>query len=361
MNGDVHGPWHQVGGGFKSHLQTYAYTGLFCLAIGTVNWLIDAEVPLLTSIAVSFCIGFSINTTFVTLGGFFNQFLSPYVSPIPLTAIGLAIGLYLAGALVVGEPLYFFTQSFATLVFGVFFGIVGFLLFTTRARLLATQAQLARAEAERARQERLTLETELKLLQAQIEPHFLFNTLSNIAGLIHTQPHQAEETLLNFTKLLRASLTRTRMAETSLAEELEIAKAYLEIHRIRMRDRLEYEICADEQAKQTPIPPLLVQPLIENAIKHGIDPKEEGGLISISATLEQDSVQISVRDNGMGITPNNANGTGTGLSNVRHRLEALYGARGKLRLREHSEGGLEAILTIPRTPESDLNVAADLS
>ena len=331
----------------------FVYTALFCVGIGITNWLLDYGVTLADSLMVSLCIGLSINSMFVFFQDACETYMSPYVAAIPLTGVGLVIGLLLAGTLVISEPLFFFTNDYTTLVFGVFFGILGFILFSTRARLMETQARLAEAKIEQEKQSRLILQTELKLLQAQIEPHFLFNTLSNIAGLIHTKPDVAEETLLNLTTLLRSSLSRTRQSETTLKDELDIARAYLEIHKTRMQGRLEYEIeTPPEDIALFPVPPLLVQPLVENAIKHGIDPKEDGGTVTVSIERESDTVQIKVADDGAGIgSTHSGSGSGmggTGLSNVRNRLSTLYGPHASLSLRERSTGGVIAELSLPR-------------
>jgi LytS/YehU family sensor histidine kinase len=215
--------------------------------------------------------------------------------------------------------------------------------------LYATQAALAQADADRARQEKLLTQTELKLLQAQIEPHFLFNTLSNIAGLIHSDPDAAEQTLLNLTTLLRSSLKRTRADATTLKEELEIARAYLDIQAIRMHGRLRYTIKSDPQLDLCPLPPLLVQPLVENAIKHGIDRSEEGGSIGIAVRATGNQIEIMVSDTGSGINPDApVSGTGTGLKNVRERLRALYQGQATLTLTENQPHGMMATLCLPR-------------
>jgi sensor histidine kinase YesM len=328
-------------------IRTFGYTGLFCIAIGLGIWLIDDDV----SLGVSFCIGWSINLAFVGLDRVLIPIFGPYLVPIPITAIGLAMGLLLAGSLVVGSPLFFFTGNYFTLSAGVFSGIVGFLIFSTRERFRQAQAELAQANAETARQERLVNETELKLLQAQIEPHFLFNTLSNIASLIHKDPDTAEKTLLNLTTLLRATLDRTRSQITTLRQELQIAVAYLDIQATRMHGRLTYAI--DEY--QTPgldmgdlaLPPLIVQPLIENAVKHGIEPKEAGGHINVRVTKNDTTLTIAVEDNGQGIPATGAvRDDRTGLQNVRDRLSALYDSAA-LTIIEPPGGGVHAVISIP--------------
>lgn len=331
----------------SSRLKAFFYTGLFCLGIGVTNWMIDTGVPLWASLAVSFSIGWSINLSFMLLEEPFHRYLSPYLAPIPITAVGLFFGLILGGTFVVRDPWFFFTESYITLVMGVFFGIVGFLLFSTRGRLLQAQAELAEANAERARQEKLVTETELKLLQAQIEPHFLFNTLSNVVSLIHASPATAEKMLVNLTTLLRATLDRTREQTTTLAQELEIATAYLDIQATRMQDRLTYTMQVEPGLEQISLPPLIVQPLIENAIKHGIDPSEQGGQIDITVARNDAYVEIVVQDNGVGIsTASQANQRGTGISNVRERLQLLYD-QATLTLVEPPGGGVRAELRLP--------------
>ncbi len=323
-------------------------TGLFCLAIALLLWWLGGFQNLDGYLAVSFAIGWSINVSFILFSNATLKVLSPYIAPIPLTAFGLGVGLMLGGMYVDGNPLLFFTENNGTLLVGMFFGVVGFAIFSTRGRLLATQRELAEAQARHERQEKLLMQTELRLLQAQIEPHFLFNTLSNIAGLIHRDPDAAEHTLLHLTTLLRATLNRTRETVTTLEEELAIARAYLEIQHTRMQDRLQFNIQCEEDLNNTPLPPLLVQPLVENAIKHGIEPSEDGGRVDISVSADHDTVTITVSDTGLGIGHASSGGTGTGLSNVRERLRALYDGKAALTLTENQPRGMIATVSLPR-------------
>lgn len=337
----------------------FTYTTVFCIGIGVLITLL-AGGSFIANLAVSFAIGWSISGCFHLLGPLFDKWLGPYVGPVPVTAIGLTVGLIIAGLITFQDPLYFFTFSNATIYLGVFFGILGFIFFGTRARMVQAEADLAQATAKQAQQEKLLAETELKLLQAQIEPHFLFNTLSNIAGLIHQSPDTAEKTLLNLTTLLRGSLNRTRQQTTTLAQELEIAQAYLDIQSTRMQGRLHYSFNAPTALNNISLPPLLVQPLIENAIKHGIEPCEEGGDISVSAEQQDDKVIISITDTGLGIEQDQSNrrssaGSGTGLKNVRERLQALYGSDAHLDLVPNQPRGVIARITLPGSPVEEVN------
>jgi sensor histidine kinase YesM len=178
--------------------------------------------------------------------------------------------------------------------------------------------------------------------------------------LIHESPDTAEKTLLNLTTLLRGSLNRTRQQTTTLAQELEIAQAYLDIQSTRMQGRLHYTFDVPADLNNIPLPPLLVQPLIENAIKHGIEPSEEGGQISVSAIQDRASVIISIIDTGLGIEhsgegPRPTAGTGTGLKNVRERLQALYGNKAQLDLVPNEPRGVIAQITLPAYRETDEN------
>jgi signal transduction histidine kinase len=329
-------------------IRLFVYTSIFCLGIGILVTLL-AGGNFLANLAVSFSIGWSITACFHLLGPTFDNWFGPYLGPIPTTAIGLALGLIVAGLVTFQEPLFFFTFSNATLYLGVFFGILGFIYFGTRARMVRAETELATATARQAHQEKLLVETELKLLQAQIEPHFLFNTLSNIAGLIHSDPDTAEKTLLNLTTLLRGSLNRTRKPTTTLSDELEIAQAYLDIQVTRMHGRLRYTFDASPELGDVPLPPLLVQPLIENAIKHGIEPSEEGGEILVSARQIKNKIVIKITDTGLGIDNCRPTiGSGTGLKNVRERLRALYGNEAQLNLVPNSPTGVIAEISFPR-------------
>jgi sensor histidine kinase YesM len=330
------------------------YTTVFCLAIGLLLWVLNISGSLLLSITISLCIGLSINLSFILAQEKLNQLLSPYLAAIPITALGLAIGLAIAGLVVASTPTFFFRGDYATLIIGVFFAIVGTAIFVVRNQLQAARAQLAEAELQQQAQEKLLLETELKLLQAQIEPHFLFNTLSNVVGLIHKDPQAAEETLLNLTTLLRSSLQRTRDATVTLAQELIIVEAYLKIQSIRMQERLHYEFIPaeivhagsdlHEQMKAHALPPLLLQPLVENAVKHGIDPSEAGGSVTISVAATDKQLQIIVADTGVGMSSSAQ--AGTGLDNVRQRLRALYGDRASLSVTENKPSGVVVELNI---------------
>lgn len=337
------------------------YTSVICLAIGLLVWFLGVSDSVWIALLVSCCIGWSINLNFIFWEDRVGRLLPTYLVPIPLTAIGFVVGLLLAGVLSYGDPVFFFTLKHPTFILGVFFSIAGATIVYTHQKLLVARARLAKAEAERQAQEKALIESELKLLQAQIEPHFLFNTLSNIVGLIRQAPDIAERSLLNLTTLLRASLQRTRSGSTTLAEELKLAQAYLDIQSMRMPGRLRYEFRPsdlqdeggeNEELCQLTIPPLLLQPLIENAVIHGIGPAQSGGIIIIEMGIENGLAHVSVSDTGVGLREptthaDKRSSMGTGLDNVRQRLRALHGNDANLRIYNNSPSGVVVKLTFP--------------
>ncbi len=323
---------------------TYLLTGAFCVAIGLVLWLLsDAEFS--TAVFVSCCIGFGICTASLFLQDKLAARMPDRIAWLFGIGIGLFIGLVIAGAGVAGDAFYFLTEELGTLVLGVFFGGLGLMIFTSRTREAHLNLHLAEAAArENARAKQLA-ETQLRLLQAQIEPHFLFNTLANAISMVRTEPAAAEQTLENLTTLLRHSLQRTRQRAITLAEEVSILRAYLEIQSIRMGPRLTYDFDIPDNLLTLQMPPLLIQPLVENAVLHGLD-NESGGWLRIRVRQHKQVLLIEVADSGAGIDPNRQI-NGTGLTNIRARLGALFNADASLRIMENKPHGVVATLVIP--------------
>jgi sensor histidine kinase YesM len=231
------------------------------------------------------------------------------------------------------------------LFLGLFFGSIITYFFHSRQRMAEAQALFQEERIKRLSLEKEGLESRLRLLQAQVEPHFLFNSLSNILSLLDSDLEKGKEMLSDLIRYLRASLSRTRGTSTTLEQEMELIRAYMNIYKVRMGDRLRYRIEVPEHLKDRPIPPMLVQPLVENAIKHGLEPKIEGGEISILIQEGEDSLRLTVSDTGMGLDEKTA--AGIGLSNIRERLQTLFNGRGRLILEENIPSGLKAILEIP--------------
>lgn len=226
-----------------------------------------------------------------------------------------------------------------TLLYSGLFGSVISYLFLSLQRISDEQVQ--RLEAEKN-----AVVTELKLLQAQMEPHFLFNTLSNVISLIDGEPEKARRMLESFTALLRVSFVTALDKTIPLSREMDIVKHYLEIFAMRMGSRLGYTIELPEGLRDVRVPPLLIQPLVENAIKHGLEPSIEGGELSVRGDQENDVVRITVADTGQGINEHGG-GKGVGLDNIRKRLRLLYGGGGRLTLHENKPSGVKAVIDIP--------------
>jgi sensor histidine kinase YesM len=217
--------------------------------------------------------------------------------------------------------------------------------FHSQAAMSEAAAALRQEELERISYEQRLTEANFKILQAQIEPHFLFNTLSNVLSLIQTQPEKAGQMLSDFTAYLRASLQQTRCDRIRLEDELATVRSFLDIMAVRMGNRLSYRIEIQPELLSVQVPPLLLQPLVENAVEHGIDPKPEGGDIIIIAYLAADMLQIEVSDSGDGITSSSP--VGVGMNNIRERLNLLYNGEASFQVLPNSPHGTTIRLIIP--------------
>ncbi len=204
-------------------------------------------------------------------------------------------------------------------------------------KLAEARQQLANDRARAAELQRQALAAQLRTLQAQIEPHFLFNTLANVASLIDSAPADARRMLEQMIALLRRSLAASRTERVTLAEEAELLRAYLEIVGIRMGPRLRYEIDIPESLGGRTVAPLLLQPLVENAIRHGLEPKVEGGRVRVAARAAGGRLQLEVEDDGLGFGET-TQGVGVGLVNLRERLAALYGESASLTIEDRHPG-----------------------
>jgi Histidine kinase len=208
----------------------------------------------------------------------------------------------------------------------------------------------ARAEAERAR--RAAAENQLRLLESQLEPHMLFNTLANLRVLIGIDPPRAQAMLDRLIAFLRATLSASRSATHPLATEFARIADYLALMQVRMGARLQSGLDLPPALGGVPVPPLLLQPLVENSIKHGLEPKVEGGRIGVSAALDEGWLVLSIRDSGVGVGDATAGlgGTRFGLQQVRERLATHYAGRASLELLNLAEGGTLARIRLPIAP-----------
>ncbi len=257
-----------------------------------------------------------------------------------LPVLGIAIGWPLGVWLVSGDVAGWVRISgnqltgaalFALVLNGVIFALYG----STTKRLAA---------------ERRATEAQLRLLQAQIEPHFLFNTLANVEALLEHDLPKARRMLSSFTDYLRVSLGALRQQESPLGQELDLARSYLLLLQTRMEDRLTFSIEADETTLRVQVPPLLLQPLVENAVVHGLEPAIAGGTVQVRARLQGAHLVLEVQDDGRGLAsparPGARKGAGMALDNIRQRLAGRYGGAATLELLPGQPGTL-ARITLP--------------
>jgi len=231
---------------------------------------------------------------------------------------------------------------------GIGFGCVVVAWFILREKLARDQARILAAESERHQFEKNMLQARLQLMQAQVEPHFLFNTLANVQHLVETDPASASRMLDSLIRYLRAAMPQMRESATDLGREVDMSRAFLEITRVRMGSRLTFDLDVPDDLRGKPFPPMMLISLVENAVKHGIDPCCDAGTISIRAREEGGKLTVAVADTGEGILPKK--GTGVGLSNIRERLKTLYGNTARLVLQENHPHGVVAAIEIEDNP-----------
>jgi signal transduction histidine kinase len=206
------------------------------------------------------------------------------------------------------------------------------------------------AERDRARFVQRMEEARLKMLQAQIEPHFLFNTLATVGDLYESAPSEGERMLDDLMSYLAAALPQLRAAHSTLGGEVALTSAYLSIQQIRMGRRLRFDIDVAEPLRGAPFPALMVLTLVENAIKHGLAPLPQGGVIHIKASDAQGALRVQVMDSGGGFSQ--SSGSGTGLANIRARLSAMYAGAAHLSFTRNKPQGLVATIEIPTSGAS---------
>jgi len=216
-------------------------------------------------------------------------------------------------------------------------------------RRAESRAQAADAVAAEEGLKRQLAEARLKTMQAQVEPHFLFNTLASVDYLIETDPARASRMQKNLIQYLRAALPQMRQSSSTLGQEMALCRSYLEILKVRMDDRLQFAITLPAGLSTAAFPPMMLQTLVENSIKHGLEPKPEGGTLTLSADVVDGNLRVAVSDSGLGFGAAGLAGSGVGLGNVRERLAALFGARARLTIEPNLPGGTIATIEVPYT------------
>lgn len=281
-----------------------------------------------------------------------NALTAPRLAIVMVVAIiaGAAIGRIVASALL-GLDI---GKTFATKEIAMtgWIALVATLLVTwygwSRARIAGLSEQVARTAWLQETAEKTALRARLQALQAQIEPHFLFNTLATLDSLIVSDPPRARELLGSLNRFLRATLEASRTESETLSVQFAVLDSMLAVHAMRLGPRLAYSLDLPADCTKLAVPPMLLQPLVENALKHGIQAALAGGRIDVRATRGEQHVELTVTDTGpgFGATPG-TQGTGIGLANVRDRLAALYGERASLTLIENAPHGIVARVLLP--------------
>ncbi|MEK6744227.1 MAG: histidine kinase [Nitrospirota bacterium] len=331
-------------------LKRFAAWSVLNALINTVIAFIIAGVGLSKGFAVTLifsqCIGFSIFFSNLAVLPVYQRAtrLRTQVLIVAAAVIAGSIIGTLLGALANGfRPIQFFQEHFGyftqVILFALLFGFVISYIFISLS--VISEEKIKRLEVEKA-----AMEAELRLVQSQMEPHFLFNTLANVRSLIDSDPRRAGDMLETFVAFLRTSLRTSRERTVPLVQELDVVKNYLDLFTMRMGSRLRYKIELPEALRGVRIPPLLIQPLVENAVKHGLEPSIDGGEVTIAAERADGRIRIKVTDSGVGIREA-AGGSGIGLDNVRRRLAIMYGELGRLVIEENSPSGVKATIEIP--------------
>lgn len=344
--------------------RTILYMVVLCTAIGVLLTAIDGGAPfehLVYSFAIGFlCWGFTeggrLAAAVLTDALRRRRGLPPHPSgfeagwrgivPGVLLSVllgpplGMTLGDWLTGHVTPSLLEWTSTTTRVTLVLTVIGSLASVVVLSTMERLSG-----ARAQAEAA--QRQAAEHQLRLLQSQLEPHMLFNTLANLRVLIGLDPPRAQAMLDRLIAYLRATLAASRAERHPLGAEFERIADYLSLMAIRMGPRLSVQLDLPPALAGLPVPPLLLQPLVENSIQHGLEPKVDGGRIVVSAERADGMLRVTVADSGVGPGAAGTAGTGFGLTQVRERLATVYGGRARLELAAAPEGGTRAVISLP--------------
>ena len=333
---------------------TVLLIGAINTGIAFVLWTDDPRPfwhPLLTVQLYGFSIAYCVN-----VAAPWNK-PSPILRMIVACAIGSLLGMVLT-ILLKGYSVDYVTSHWHTFRYNLFLafsnGLLISLMFYVKFREARAATALHQAEAERHLLSKQAVEAELKLMQAQVEPHFLFNTLASVQFLTETDPPQASRLLSHLIDYLRAALPQFRASATTLQKEVDLAAAYLNILQMRLAGRLSFAVAVPPELAQHRFPPNLLVSLVENAVKHGIEPSADGGRVEVSARRDGGELIVTVLDTGRGAGTSAApaSGTGFGLANVRERLAALYGSRGRFTFTQETPRGARATLCIPFEPSA---------
>lgn len=260
--------------------------------------------------------------------------------------VGAVVGLIITDIIKGRNLLNFFnTDTLGTFIAASIFGCIFTAILIVQELRTKANMESLKAESLRLQLEKQELAGRLQVMQAQIEPHFLFNTLANVQHLVESDAKAAVKMLDSLIRYLRMALPTMRGANSTVSREMDLATAYLEIFKVRMGERLSYSVQLPSALRACAFPPMMLITLVENAIKHGIDPSPTPGSVILSAAQHEGKLFISVTDTGAGLSLTGK--PGMGLANIRERLSTLYGNAAQLRLEENTPRGVIATIELP--------------
>ncbi|MGL4575942.1 MAG: sensor histidine kinase [Burkholderiaceae bacterium] len=238
---------------------------------------------------------------------------------------------------------------FMNLIALMIFGMITLKVIMNTQRKAQAKVAVAEEATERETLKRQLTEARLTTMQAQVEPHFLFNTLASVDHLIEVAPKRASQMQKSLIQYLRAAMPHMRETTSNMGREAQLVTSYLEILKFRMEERLEFAVDVSPGLASAEIPPMMLLSLVENAIKHGLEPKPEGGRIDVKAEIAHGKLRVTVADTGLGYTPNNSptRGTGVGLANINERLAMLYPGQAQLAVTANKPQGTLCTIELP--------------
>jgi hypothetical protein len=329
----------------------FVLTALFCALVAAVLTLPVPSLPAFWRwLLITECIGL-VGAATGTLVGRLPRLrrYRPLHAHLFISAIAIPVA-YVVGSSIaytmLEEPLPIFQAHPRRIVALIATGLAAlFVVYLDAMRHRIVNEAAARIEAQR-----LASESQLRLLRAQLEPHMLFNTLANLRTLVEVEPKLAQSMIDQVILYLRSTLSASREESTTLQREFAQLRAYLEIMALRMGSRMQFQLALPAGLESFPVPPMLLQPLVENAIKHGIEPKVGNSAIEVRASRNGSAVEIAVTDTGLGLARDTAGSEGTsyGLAHVRDRLRAFYGPDATLTIAGNQPQGVRATVRIPQ-------------
>ena len=347
-----------------SPVRNFIYTFIFNTLIGLLftglALLFSDRIDLGRQLFVTFvfgqCIGYAIYVMMLVFqAAVSNEFrcssAGRWVCYMAIPVVGVFVGYWIATTLLgfrdTRAEMFTVRGMSAISAIAVLIASILVAIFVPRERAARAQAQAAREEARANAAEKEATLARMHLLEAQVEPHFLYNTLAHVVSLVDADPPLAKRMLHRLIELLRATAA-TAQSGVTLGRELDLVRAYLDLIEMRMGARLAWSVDAPQDLVTVEIPPMLLQPVVENAIKHGLEPKIDGGRIDVRARREGAKLVLTVVDTGVGISAmRRTDSTGLGLPNLRARLSTVFGAEAAVRLVDHAPSGTEATIVIP--------------